>query len=106
MYIIVHFLIKNPYKTWTPVTYTECTFQDKEKNPLWIQFISRNLYICNFMMLTASPFTITIVILIISIYTYYSSEMRGICLMKCSRETIQNLPYFWNIKTHVLPIIL
>ena len=56
------------------------------------------------MMLTASPFTITIVILIISIYTYYSSEMRGICLIKRSRETIQNLPYLWNIKTLVLPI--
>jgi len=31
----------------------------------------------------------------------YSSEKRGLCLMKCSSEMLQNLPYFWNMKTHV-----
>ena len=29
----------------------------------------------------------------------HSSEIRGLCLMKCSCETLQNLPYFWNTKT-------
>ena len=30
-------------------------------------------------------------------YTYlHSSEKRGLCLTKCSCETFQNLPYFWN----------
>ena len=32
----------------------------------------------------------------------HSSEMRGLCLMKCSSEMLQNLPYFWNMKTHIL----
>ena len=31
----------------------------------------------------------------------HSSEIRVLCLMKCSSETIQNLPYFWNMKNHV-----
>ena len=26
---------------------------------------------------------------------YHSSEIRGLCLMKCSSETFQNLSYFW-----------
>ena len=29
----------------------------------------------------------------------HSSEIRGLCLMKCSSETLQNLPYFLNSKT-------
>ena len=36
-------------------------------------------------------------------YVHHSSEMRGLCLMKCSSETLQNLPYFWNTKTYVDP---
>ena len=31
----------------------------------------------------------------------HSSEIRGLCLKKCSSETLQNLPYFWNTKTQV-----
>ena len=31
---------------------------------------------------------------------WHSSEIRCMCLMKCSSETLQNLPYFWNMKTH------
>ena len=31
----------------------------------------------------------------------YSSEKRGLCLMKCSSEMLQNLPYFWNMKTYI-----
>ena len=31
----------------------------------------------------------------------HSSEIRGLCLMKCSSEMLQNLPYLWNTKTHV-----
>ena len=30
---------------------------------------------------------------------YHSSEIRGICLMKLSSKMLQNLPYFWNMKT-------
>ena len=26
----------------------------------------------------------------------HSSEIRGLCSTQCSRETLQNLPYFWN----------
>ena len=33
--------------------------------------------------------------------TLHSSEIRGLCLMKCSSETIQNLPYFWNTKIDI-----
>ena len=32
----------------------------------------------------------------------HSSKIRGLCLMKCSSEMLQNLPYFWNTKTHVV----
>ena len=32
----------------------------------------------------------------------HSSELRGLCLMKCSSKTLQNLPYFWNMKTHLV----
>ena len=32
----------------------------------------------------------------------HSSEIRGLCLMKWPSETLQNLPYFWNMKTHVV----
>ena len=38
---------------------------------------------------------------VISLSTHHSSEIRYLCLMKCSSETLQNLPYFWNMKTHV-----
>ena len=32
----------------------------------------------------------------------HTSEIRGLCLMKCSSsETLQNLPYFWNKTTQV-----
>ena len=33
---------------------------------------------------------------------FNSSEIRGLCLRKCSIETLQNLPYFWKKKTHVV----
>ena len=29
------------------------------------------------------------------------SEIKGLCLMKWPSKTLQNLPYFWNMKTHV-----
>ena len=29
---------------------------------------------------------------------YHSSEIRGLCLMKCSNKMLQNLPNFWNKK--------
>ena len=35
----------------------------------------------------------------------HSSEIRSLCLMKCSSEMIQNLPQFWNMKTHVVSFI-
>ena len=31
----------------------------------------------------------------------HSSEIRSLCLMKCSSETLQNLSYFWNTETHL-----
>ena len=34
--------------------------------------------------------------------TLHSSEIRGLCLMKCSSGMLQNLPYFWNMKTHIV----
>ena len=36
------------------------------------------------------------------LHTHHSSEVRGLCLMKCSTETLENLPYFWNTKTHIV----
>ena len=33
---------------------------------------------------------------------YHSSEIRGLCSTKCSRETLQNLLYFMYKKTHVV----
>ena len=30
----------------------------------------------------------------------HSSEIRGLCLMKWPSEMLQNLAYFWNVKTH------
>ena len=30
----------------------------------------------------------------------YSSELRGLCLIKCSSKMLQSLLYFWNTKTH------
>ena len=30
-----------------------------------------------------------------------SSEIRGLCLMKLSSETLQNLSYIWNKKTQI-----
>ena len=35
----------------------------------------------------------------------HSSEIRGLCLMKLSNEMLQNLPYFWNMKTQVVSFI-
>ena len=32
----------------------------------------------------------------------HSSEKRGLCSTYCSRETLQNLPYYCNKKTHVV----
>ena len=32
----------------------------------------------------------------------YSSEISDLCLIKLFSETLQNLPYFWNKKTHVV----
>ena len=32
----------------------------------------------------------------------HSLEIRGLCLMKCSSEMLQNLPYFWNTIIHSL----
>ena len=34
------------------------------------------------------------------VWIYHFSEIRGLCFMKLSSETLQNLPYFWNMKTH------
>ena len=34
--------------------------------------------------------------------TIHSSEIRGLCLMKLSSETLQNFPYFWNKKTQIV----
>ena len=33
---------------------------------------------------------------------FHSSEIRGLCLTKCSSETLQNLLYFMYKKTHVV----
>ena len=38
-------------------------------------------------------------------YLYRSSEIGGLCLMKCSSGTLQNLPYFWNTKSHVVFLV-
>ena len=35
-----------------------------------------------------------------------SSEIRVLCLMKCSSGRIQNLPYFWNKKIYILVIFV
>ena len=42
------------------------------------------------------------------IQIFYSSEKRGLwlCLMTCSSEMLQNLPYFWNKKNHLGNIFL
>ena len=41
--------------------------------------------------------------IIITIHTViHSSEIRVFCLMKCSSKMLQNLPYFWNTKTHMV----
>ena len=32
----------------------------------------------------------------------HSSEIRGICLMKWPSKMLQNLPNFWNTKTHTI----
>ena len=37
-----------------------------------------------------------------SLLKLHSSEIRGLCLMKWPSERLQNLPYFWNTKTHVV----
>ena len=44
-----------------------------------------------------------IVLLLLNLYLVpHSSEIRALRLMICPSETIQNLPYFWNMKTHVV----
>ena len=35
-------------------------------------------------------------------YRQHSSEKRVLCLMKCSSKTLENLPYFWNMKTRIV----
>ena len=32
----------------------------------------------------------------------HSSEISGLCSMKSASETLQNLPYFWNMKTYIV----
>ena len=32
----------------------------------------------------------------------HSSEIRGLFLMKCPSEMLQNLSYFWNMKTQII----
>ena len=32
----------------------------------------------------------------------HSSQFEGLCSMKMYSKTLQNLPYFWNTKTHVV----
>ena len=32
-------------------------------------------------------------------FRIYSSQFQSLCLMKNSSETLQNLPYFWNMKS-------
>ena len=32
----------------------------------------------------------------------HSSQFQGLCSMKSSSEMLQNLPYFWNMKTHIV----
>ena len=40
---------------------------------------------------------------LIRINTYINSlEIIGLCLMNWQSETLQNLPYFWNTKIHVV----
>ena len=35
-------------------------------------------------------------------HSLHTSEKRGLCLTKCSSETLQNLPYFRNTKIHIV----
>ena len=38
---------------------------------------------------------------------FHSSEIvGGLCLMKCSSEMLQKWSYFWNMKTHVVFLII
>ena len=37
-------------------------------------------------------------ILFLDFVSAHSSQIIGLCLMKCSSETLQNLPYSWNTK--------
>ena len=39
---------------------------------------------------------------ILQYYTYRSLEIGGLCLMKCPSEILQNLPYFYHMKTHIV----
>ena len=41
----------------------------------------------------------------INIRTAHSSEIRDLCSTKCSRETLQNLPYFCSKKTHEIVFV-
>ena len=42
----------------------------------------------------------------VKMYSYYllthSSEIRGLCLMKCPSEILENLPYIYHNKSHVV----
>ena len=40
----------------------------------------------------------TNIILFLDFVSAHSSQIIGLCLMKCSSETLQNLPYSWNTK--------
>ena len=40
----------------------------------------------------------TNIILFLDFVSAHSSQIIGLCLMKCSSETFQNLPYSWNTK--------
>ena len=35
------------------------------------------------------------------VVSIHSSEKRGLCLMKCPGKMLQNLSYFWKMKTYV-----
>ena len=39
---------------------------------------------------------------IIIFMSFHSSQFQGLCLTKSSRETLQNLSYFWKKKTQIV----
>ena len=50
----------------------------------------------------SSRFVSYLIYTIIQSWRKHSSEIRGLCFMKCASKTLQNLPYFWNNKTQVI----